>query len=154
MSPETILLIVIFILLPLIEKVMSALRQKEERKKGGNRASPGAPQRSTRPQATRPETPRLEVEPQRPASNVPDLLTMARDAAATAVQRRRERIVVPERAEARDNAVPPLRPPVTVRRERRDASTVIRDMRNPGGLRRAMMLTAILGPCRALNPPS
>ena len=134
-SVETILLIAIMIVAPLIQSVVGALRKSGEQKDVPDRALGDARARAAQQQLPRPQVP----------PDLPD--------EAPARQALRDSIAMLELAGAREVAVPPALPRANPSYRRRTRSRFMAEIRHPGALRRAMVLTAVLGPCRALNPP-
>ena len=135
MSLETILLIAIMIVAPLIQSVFGALRKSAEQKNVPDRASGDARARAAQQQLPRPQV----------SSDLPGEIP--------ARQALRDSIAMLELAGAREAAVPLALPRADLRHRRRARSRFMAEIRDPGALRRAMVLTAVLGPCRALNPP-
>ena len=144
LSVETILIIAIFIVAPLIQSLVGALRKSAERKKVPDRASADVRAKAAQQrQVPRPEVP----------LDVPDVSTTIPSDATAARQALRDSIAMLELKGLRETAVLPVLPRPNTRRGRRGRSRFMAEIRDPGALRRAMVLTAVLGPCRALNPP-
>ena len=148
MSVETILLIGLLIVAPLIQSAVAALRKTAERNQAPEGASADAgPMTAQQPS---PSPPILV--------DVPDLSTTtpARGIPARGTPERRslrDSIAMLELTGIREATVLPVVPGGNARQERRRGSRFMADIRHPRALRRAMVLTAVLGPCRAMNPP-
>jgi hypothetical protein len=128
MSLEGLLLLALFILLPLIERMLRAAR----------RADGDAPDRGAhvpRP-ASRPSIP--PPAPQRQAPTDAPVLPPA------------DIPPVPASPAPRRSPRPPLAAAGTRRAVRRGSR--VEELRTPLALRRAVVLTTILGPCRAVAP--
>ena len=125
MSIEQILLLVVFVVLPLVQYLLRTARERDGRK----------PEQAEGPQSP-PDAPL-------PVPTGPPLAPAARHTLSDAM-------AVRERTPRRDAAPPVVLPPAPRRSARRRAAVV--DLRDPNDLRRAIVLTTILGPCRATNP--
>ena len=128
MSPEALLLLALFILLPLIERMLRSARQPGESTPDSAPEVPGPASRpSIRPSAPQSRSP-LDARAPRTADARP---ISARPAAP--------------RPPGLQLAAPAARRPA--RRGR-----VVEDLHDPVALRRAVVLTAVLGPCRGVAP--
>jgi hypothetical protein len=133
MSTELLLLLAFFVLLPLLQQLLRAARQPKERTP--ERAGAQAMQ---------------ESQPQLPAHSPPPRAPVGAQRPATARYKLSEAMTAREGAPARDAAGPVAPVPTTRRSARR--RTAVADLRNPRGLRRAIVVMTILGPCRASRP--
>jgi hypothetical protein len=134
MSPELLLLLVAFVLLPLIQQLLRLHTQRQQR----------APDRRT-DQPTRggqPEPQSAVGTPLRRAPAGPRVPGMARQKLAGAAA---------HEFTAPLEAGPPTMPDPPVRPNSRRHVTVA-GLRNSPGLRRSIVLMTILGPCRAIDP--
>src|SRR5687767_1702581 len=126
MSIEGLLLLALFVLLPLIERLVEAARQRRDTaQKAVPRTQPDVP--PPLPSAT----------PGQPLS-APDAALA--EAPSSPLAR------PAERARARRRVVEPATRPVTPR------DVVIRALRSRDSLRGALVLMTVLGPCRAQTP--
>jgi hypothetical protein len=126
MSLEALLLLALFILLPLIERLLRAARQSNERTPD---RVPAEPRPASRPPPAAPQ-PRARMDPRMPRTA---------DAPPASA-----RPAVPR---------PPglqLRAPAA--RRPAPGSRVVEDLHAPLTLRRAVVLMTILGPCRGVAP--
>lgn len=137
MSLELLLLIAIFVLLPLLQQLLDAVRRRNEQTP--DRAGP--PTASQHQPALEESLPAAHAPLQRPPED--------RQLPATARQKSSEPMTTSERMPARSAATSVTPDPAVLRRARR--SRAVASLRNPPGLRRAFVLMTILGPCRA-NP--
>lgn len=131
MSLELLLLLAVFVLLPLIQQLLRAARQRDRR----------APERAERQPLRTPQPPAHAPLPRTRA--VPPLPETARHAASDAMTARG---LTPARETAG-----PVTLALTPHRSTRRRTAVV-GLRNLLDLRRAIVLMAILGPCRAINP--
>jgi hypothetical protein len=128
-SLETLLLLAVFVLLPLIQRLLEAARRRDPRPPG----RPGRRPVRTPPAPTQalpkvPVRPLPDMAPDRTSgATTPHGPSSARDTAALVT------LVLPHHRSARRR-------------------TAVVDVRKRLDLRRAIVLTAILGPCRAVNP--
>jgi hypothetical protein len=158
MSFETLLLIVFFLVMPLLERLMKALRERQASsakttdappfEDGSRRPLPRRP--GVRPSA--PGAPRAAPDraaPRPPAAVAPPPEGRSLEAAALA---RREATTTPEGTfVVRDlgaRAAERRRPTARLKRRPR------LNLRRPGSLRAAVIAQTVLGPCRALQPDS
>ncbi len=158
MTIDQLLLIAFLLAVPLLERLMRALRERDRRSQGDQPRGQvpewlPPPTRRPFPGPVRVEEPEDDDEEEvfRPGPIAPPI---------PAPQRLPPRPATPERPLSRERARPrrdsrarPATPLPAGRpspRVRRDA-TVLRGLR-PSGLRRAIVLMTILGPCRALPP--
>ena len=132
MSFELVLLLAVFVLLPLIQLVMRAAPQGDRRVPDHSKDGP--------PSANRP----VKREAAIAAPAVPSPPPAARHTVAHAMPSRPRT----PRRDARGFTVP--RP--TARYVGRRPMESVADLDDRSGLRRAIVLTAILGPCRANDP--
>lgn len=123
MSTELLLLLLFFLLLPLLQRLLGAASPPEPDTPERARQRMEAPEH-----APRPPTPAVP----RPAATASNRLTGAAE---------------PKRTPARIVAEPAV-PAPTVRRSTRRRAVAL-DLRHRRGLRRAIVLMTILGPCRA-----
>ena len=130
MSYELLFLVAVVVLLPLIQIVVRAARQRDHRRSEDADALPFANQPAKRGPAI-------------DAPAVPPFPATAGDSAPQA-------IIARESTAPRDAAGP--RPVPTGRQGGRDQMAAVSNLGDRAGLRRAMVLTAILGPCRAHDP--
>jgi hypothetical protein len=135
MSLELLLLIAIFVLLPLLQQLLSVVRQRDER--APDRA--GTPVASERQPAMEERLPAAHAPLRRPPED--------RQLPATARQQSSEPMTASERMPARSAATSVVADPAVLRRGRRNRA--VASLHNPPGLRRAFVLMTILGPCRA-----
>jgi hypothetical protein len=158
MSFETLLLIVFFLVMPLLERLMKALRERQASsaettevppfEDGPRRPLPRRP--GVRPSASAAPPAALDrPAPRQPAALAPPPEGRSLEAAALA---RREAPTTPEgtavvRASAA-RAAARRRP--AARLEGRPRL----NLRRPGSLRAAVIAQTVLGPCRALQPDS
>lgn len=123
MSVETLVLVALFIILPLIERLLRSRRQPEHDAADVPRPRP------------RPSVPPLPPQPPPPMdARAPRTADVPRVAASPAERR------LPN---------PGLPPPGARRTGRR---RLVEDLRHPLTLRRAVLLMTILGPCRSVAP--
>ena len=138
MSPETILLIFFFVVLPLIQQLFQASRKRNPRTPERAEDKPVAPHKPPSPEPRAlPHVP-LPAEPA-----VPPVSPIAhRRKLADAIAARK-----PARTRDAAKMVAPRPAP------RRHASIAANlGLHRPRDLRRAIVLTTILGPCRAIDP--
>jgi hypothetical protein len=135
MSLELLLLIAIFVLLPLLQQLLDAVRRRNEQ----------TPERAGPPTASEHQP---AMEERLPAAHAP-LRQPPEDRLlpATAHQKASEPMTASEHMPARSAATSVAPDPAVLRRARR--SRAVASLRNPSGLRRAFVLMTILGPCRA-----
>jgi hypothetical protein len=133
-STEFFLLVVFLLLLPLIELLIGALRRA-----GG---------RTSEPPAEQPAPPhRPPMRERQPPAETPARPAPAAPRGPAAARRRLAEAKIPREEET---VAAVARIPWAARRGRRRARLV--SLQNPAELRRAMVLTTILGPCRAVSP--
>ena len=131
MSIEAVLMMVVFVVLPLIQQLLQRSRQQDD----------PAPAATPRPQVHRPHLP-ADV-PQRPAPSVPPKPVPRRQLSQA-------------RTTALDQPLPIVsvihtrtpKPPQIARRRH----SIVHDIRNPAGFRRAIVLKTVLEECRAAKP--
>jgi hypothetical protein len=135
MSPELLLLLIAFVVLPLIQQLLRVRSQRLER----------APDRSA-------DQPVLGAQPAAPQSAVPAPLGRGPDGPRVPETVRRQlpgaaahEFTAPLEAAAPRMPDPPVRP--SSRRR-----VAVAGLRNSRGLRRGIVLMTILGPCRAIDP--
>src|SRR5687768_6418992 len=135
MTPELILLLVVFVVLPLLQQLFQILRQPrtpEPEPGPGQRAPENPPARIERQPAPTPVPrpgPARVARPPKPIQNVPLVQT-------------------PSETPADQRAQAVFRRPPSSGRPRQ----LRRALRDPEGLRRSIALMTVLGPCRAVNP--
>ena len=129
MSLEFLLLLAVFVLLPLIQQLLRAARRRD----------PGAPERAERRPLRTPQAPTHAL----PKLAIPPLPDMAPDATPDAM-------TAYGPSSARETAA--LVTLVLPRHRSTRRRTAVVDFSKRLDLRRAIVLTAILGPCRAVNP--
>lgn len=132
MSIELLILLFVFIVLPLIQQL---LRTLQERDRGGS-------ERADRP---RPPVRRPTMPAPQPAAHVPP------PHAPKGPRPLHERHAVTAHPRPPRRDTPSLVSASTARRAAR-GNGAIKRLRNPFGLRRAIMAMTILGPCRAISP--
>lgn len=152
MSIETLLLLVFFLVLPLIQMLREARQQTQ---KQGRRIESGErqpmPAQQPSPQAQPPEwAAGLEDRSDRPGSPEVPVVTSPEP-----VRQKRQNVLekaaARRRPSIRDSAAEWAATPATAM----DYAGKPRDsvgLRSPGGLRRAIVAMVILGPCRAVDP--
>ena len=135
MSVE-ILLVIAFILLPLIQQLLRAAREREQ----GQPTQPGGPPtRARRPASPLRRAPSQVARPHTPAVPPPPVpATLSH-----------ETMTVPAHAATRRSAETGGPAPKARRRMRQRESIPV-GLRSPRNLRDAIVLMTILGPCRAL----
>lgn len=138
MSLETVLLLALFILLPLIERLVSSARQRNQ---GAAVPSDGRPASAGQTAIPEPQPP--GVGPPRHPPAVPPIPANARQPVSAAV-------VTPVHGLAPDAGRRETSPPTARERERQRSAAA--GLGSPLALRRAIVLTTILGPCRAMTP--
>ena len=129
MSYELLFLVAVVVLLPLIQIVVRAARQRDHRRSEDADALPFANQ---------------------PAKRGPAIDAALPPFPATAGDSAPQAVIAGESTAPRDAAGP--RPVPTGRQGGRDQMAAVSNLGDRAGLRRAMVLTAILGPCRAHDP--
>lgn len=129
MSLESLLLLAVFVLLPLIQQLLQEARRRD----------PRTPERGERPPVRSPQAPARAL----PKLAIPPLPEMAPDATSDAM-------AAHGHSSARETAAPVTLALPHHRSTRRRTAVV--GLRNRLDLRRAIALTAILGPCRAVSP--
>lgn len=135
MSIELLLLIAIFVLLPLLQQLLDAVRRRNEQ----------TPERAGPPTASEHQ---LELEESLPAAHAPLRRPPEdRQLPATARQKPSEPMTASEPVPARSAATSVAPDPAVLRKGRR--SRAVASLRSPPDLRRAVVLMTILGPCRA-----
>jgi len=158
MSFETLIFLLIFVLLPLFEWLGGMLRQRREQQarrdrsaptmdEGIQRPAPPAPRAESRRPGAQPAPPDI-VQPQttrRPGSG----MRPTREAVQTATAPQRTPEVQPRRVPDRQR--PKVRPAVAAG-SRVTARALTSRLRDPVSLREAVVLSTILGPCRADEP--
>ena len=132
MSPELLLLLVVFILLPLIQQLLGALRQQRTPDQRTEQPTRGEKQEPRSAAGTRPGR-----GPARP--RVPG---MARHRLADAAE---HELTAPAVAAAPAMRASPGAPSTR-------GHKAVAGLRSYPGLRRSIVLMTILGPCRAINP--
>lgn len=135
MSFETLLLLAVFILLPVIQQLVRAAQERNRRKLEAAAESPAA----RRPPPQQGPTPPRELRPGAP-SVPPPAAALSRGWPPAAITR----TLTP--AGAADNGE------VLPGRRSTPRQTMIAGRRNRLDLRRAIVHMTILGPCRATNP--
>ena len=156
MSLESLVLAILFLVLPLIELF------REARKKGQKERPDRARQVPVRRPPPRMQPPVLPTEPQweRIPSNaapialptdIPKPPVIAVPEAANVRQTLSDRIAARRRLATQTLALKDLQDAATERKIRTRGEAVA-DLRSPGGVRRAMVVMTILGPCRAVDP--
>jgi hypothetical protein len=155
MTPELLFLLAIFILLPLLEKLLQSVRRRAESQRQGLPAPPAPPPPRRAPEpdplwepAPPPRAPRTSA----PAAAPPALRRLAEADAESRRARARALLAAREAARdtARDAARDAARRPLQARRGRHPLIDVLH---RPGGLHRAILLRNILGPCRGVERP-
>jgi hypothetical protein len=152
MSIETLLLVILFLVAPFIEMFRAA------RQRGAQQRRPEAVQRQPvpAPPALPPKMPTEippewmaapDASPELPAGSDVPLISVP--APGPEVRRDMSYKIAAERRLARKEAAADL---LAARREARAGQDVLVGLRSAGGLHRAMVVMAILGPCRAVNP--
>jgi hypothetical protein len=129
MSPEALFLLALFVLLPLIERLLRSMRQQNAGPPdvAADVPRPASPRATPPPPPASQRRPTLDARASRTAA-VPPL------PASTAARRSPRRVAVPDDRRA-------------VHR-----GTIVEDLRKPLTLRRAVLLMTILGPCRSVVP--
>jgi hypothetical protein len=137
MSSEQILLVLVF-LLPLVQYLLGAARQREGHK---TEHREGQPSSAHRPPTWEPESPPHAPRPPEPTVH---------QVAAIPPESVSDAIAVRERTPTGDAARPPA--PVPPGRPTARRRAAVTDLRNAIHVRRAIVLMTVLGPCRATNP--
>lgn len=154
MSIETLLLVVFFVVLPLIEMFRTARKRREQQER------PQAPRRRSGPVRQSPRRMQTQIPPE-PAwmpdaserTAHPDVpVIVVPDPGAVATRETMADKIAAGRRTTRRQAVADSLLDAAARREPRATHGAIGWLRSPRGLRRAMMAMAILGPCRAVDP--
>jgi hypothetical protein len=157
MSVETLLLLVLFVVLPLIQMLRAARQQSQqqgppefEQRRPVPARQPAPPRMQT---SLPPEwTGRREAAPERPVTH--DVTVVAAPASrSVAVRQDRQSssdVMAARTRLARGDAAESALQPMMTKEARGRSGTV--GLRSPGGLRRAMVEIVILGPCRAVDP--
>jgi hypothetical protein len=133
MSVEALVLITLFVVLPLIQRLREAMRERNRRAPepvGGQGQVPESP------------PPRVRTRRPPPESTGPPLQDETPHAASGAMP------AVGRRPDARR----PVKRALTPARERGRRRRPTADLRTRRDLRRAIVLTTVLGPCRATRP--
>lgn len=157
MSIETWLFVLVFLLLPLVQ-MFREVRQRA-REQGRRQAAQGQPVPVQPPPPPNMQTQRppedangnADLAAERPAT--PEGARAASRAAGDAAVRQpsSDKIAARRRSAQHEPTTGSL-PDTAVRKEMRTVPEVIRGMRSRGGLQRAIVVMAILGPCRAVRP--
>ena len=153
MSIESLLLLIALLALPLI-KIFRAPRQRQQQGQRESAQRPPVPV----PRPRHPTT-RMQIPPE------PPIPSAARDYTAapgvpvstpptpSAVRQNMSTKIAPDRRLTRRKvAAKSLLDTTTARRRGRASEAVLGTLRSADGLNRAMVVTAIFGPCRAMNP--
>jgi len=135
MSLELLLLLAVFVLLPLLQQLVRAVRQTDQ----------GTPERAGAQPDDEDQSAIEEL--QLPADAPLPLAPAGPRLPATARHKLSEPLTELERTPTREAAGPLALAPTAHGSGRRH--TVVAGLRNPRGLRRAIVLMTILGPCRA-----
>lgn len=155
MSIETLLLVIVFLVLPLIEMFRAA------RQRGQQQGQPEAAQRRPVP-VPRPQPPRMhtlippestgvpDAAPERLAG--PDVPVVSAPVPGPAVRQNMSYKIAADRRSPRRKAAAESLLDTAARRKARASQGALGGLRSAGGLHRAMVVMAILGPCRAVNP--
>lgn len=163
MSFEALLLLLVFIVLPLIEQAIRNARRKREGGAPAARREP-APQPARAPQApgpfdedeenddeeafaTRPPAPPQRPTP-RPAPGPAPVVHRPSPPPAPPVP---ADVLLAARARL-DRLAPSASPELAAGRARRLRRVRLPELRRPASLKRAIVLQAVLGPCRANDP--
>ena len=134
MSPELLLLLVVFVLLPLIQQLLRVLAQRQQRAPDRRTEQPAPGGQPEQESAVRTPLGRGSAGPRVPG-------TARHQLAGSAAHK----FTVPLEAAAQTMPDPPVRP--SSRRH-----VAVAGLRNSPGLRRSIVLMTILGPCRAIDP--
>ncbi len=171
MSFEVLILLAIFFVLPLVEQLVRNARKKQEQQQGRPPAPPRqAPRPPVRQQPARDawddEEDPDDEEPEpvavsRPVPPPPPLPTVRRAPQPVRRASTAARAAVPREAhlaraarEARMRLAGPEPAELSLARRRRRRMRMAAELSQPAGLRRAVVLMTVLGPCRANEPYS
>jgi hypothetical protein len=131
MSLEVLLLLILFIIVPLVQQWVRAAQARARQTATPPIGSPGAQSVKVPPSSgvSRPSAPAV-------------LRTAAQAPRGPQATRMRQRTTIPP-SDTRTPSIPP---------QRTRAHHALMDLRDPSALRRAVVLMAILAPCRAARP--
>lgn len=152
MSIETLLLVILFLVAPLIQMFRAA------RKRGQQQGRPEAAQR--RPVPAPPPKMQIQIPPEwleTPATAPelpagPDVPVISAPPTDAGVRHDMSYKIAADRRLARSKAAAEALLDTPALREARASRSVAGALRSVGGLHRAMVVMAILGPCRAMDP--
>ena len=159
MSIETLLLLMFFIVLPLIETFRAARQRKQQQNRPDAAQTRPVPARRPPPPTMQTQLPSAwtegpQVAPERPDPSDVPVVAAPVSASVGAPEKRQsmsDKIAARRRSAQRDAAAElALQPPAA--RNARPRVGDIGGLRSPGGLRQAFVSMAILGPCRAVDP--
>jgi hypothetical protein len=157
MSIESLLFAVLFLVIPLIQMFREARKRALEQ--GQQRAAhgPSISVRPPRPPNMHTQLPREDMDAnpdvtaERPASPEAPLVPLRVAGHGAVPQTLSDKIAARRRSTQRQATTESLRDRA-VRKDMRTVAEVIGGMRSRGGVQRAIVVMAILGPCRAVNP--
>ena len=156
MSLESLLLLLFFLVLPLIEMFRTAAKSRQEQRQ------PEPPRKQPVPAREAPRTTQTQLPPELTGvSHVPELTVpqnlavppSADPSVLKALERISDQTAARRRTTRRQSPANSL-PHTAPLTERRMIHGVIRGLRRPGGVHRAVVAMTILGPCRAVDPHS
>ena len=152
MSIETLLLVILFLVAPLIEMFRAARRrgQQQRRPEAAQRRPVPAPPPKMQIQILPEWTGTPDARPELPA--VPNVPLSSARSTDTGVRQDMSHKIAADRRLARNKAAAEALLDVPSWRKTRTSRAVLGGLRSAGGLHRAMVVMAILGPCRAVDP--
>ena len=151
MSFENILLI-IFVVLPLLDLLRSAVQKRQSRGSEEVPARPRPVRQQPRNQTSFPPPPPEKATPaEAPAAQDAPAVTDVADVAAARRYIADERIARRKRGERRAAVTETALQPAP-EQDRHDEREVVWRLRSPGGVRSALVAITVLGPCRAIEP--